>query len=149
MINDSGFHRSTSHGVTLVELMLVVLVAAVLAGIAIPSYQRYVYRVHRVDAQEMLLRIRHAEERYYATYHKYSYDLGGSLGFVGDKTPRGRYRFDIAPSPMAGIDQGFVVSATPLDSQTKDACGRLSIDHRNTRLPARDDAAKRGNGPCW
>jgi type IV pilus assembly protein PilE len=135
-------------GYTLVELMLVVVVIAILGAIAIPAYQRYGYRARRVEAQEMLLRVRHAQERHHATYHRYAQAIG-ELGFATDTTPRGVYRLRIDASPGTVAAQGFIARAAPIAGQASDTCGELSIDHRNTRLPLASDASRQGNGACW
>ena len=67
MGNDRGFGMNRSHGFTLLELMIVLVIIAILAAIAIPAYGRYAYRAHRVDGQELLLRVANAQERYYST----------------------------------------------------------------------------------
>ncbi len=135
-------------GYTLVELMLVVVVIAILAAVAIPAYQRYGYRARRVEAQEMLLRVRHAQERHHATYHRYA-QTTVELGFATDTTPRGVYRLRIDDSPKAPPGQGFVATAVPMGVQANDTCGELSMDHRDTRLPSGADPARQRNGACW
>ena len=44
-------------GVTLIELMIVVIIISVLSTVAIPSYRGYMVKAHRVDAQSSLLKM--------------------------------------------------------------------------------------------
>ncbi|QER38445.1 prepilin-type N-terminal cleavage/methylation domain-containing protein [Acinetobacter suaedae] len=56
--------RLTSvHGFTLVELMIVVVIVAIFAAIAIPSYQEYVRRAIAAQAQQEMQRISTELER--------------------------------------------------------------------------------------
>lgn len=55
--------RCRLKGVTLVELMIVVVIIAILAAIAVPSYSRYVIRSQRSDATTALLRLQSAQEK--------------------------------------------------------------------------------------
>jgi type IV pilus assembly protein PilE len=136
-------------GYTLVELMLVVIVIGILSAIAVPAYQRYAERARRVEAKEMLLRIGHAQERYHATYHRFSYELINELRFAQAMTPSGFYRLELSRSPTAGEGQGFIATAVPVNGQSGDACGQLSVDHQGRRRPIRDDASRNRNGACW
>ena len=58
-------NKSPGNGFTLIELMVVVLVAAILAGFAVPSYQNYVLRSGRTDATVALLKLAAAQEKFY------------------------------------------------------------------------------------
>ena len=137
-------------GFTLLELMIVVVIIAILAAIAIPAYGRYAFRAHRVDGQELLLRIANAQERFYATNNHYG-ALGGSgstsLGFNDPAiSEKGYYS---VTSVVSSSSQAFVATATPIGTQADDACGELSIDNTGTKLPAATDTAHNTNGNCW
>ncbi|MEQ1445698.1 type IV pilin protein [Acinetobacter schindleri] len=51
-------------GFTLIELMIVVVIVAVFAAIAIPSYQIYIAHAHRSKAQSEMLKIAERLENY-------------------------------------------------------------------------------------
>lgn len=60
-------------GFTLIELMIVVAIVGILAGIAWPSYQEHVRTTRRADAQGALMGLAQAMERHYTengTYKK-------------------------------------------------------------------------------
>lgn len=46
--------RSSSKGFTLIEIMVVVVMVAILAAIAIPSYQQYIRRANASEAQQAM-----------------------------------------------------------------------------------------------
>ena len=52
-------------GVTLLELMIVVVIIGILAAIAYPSYRQFVERAKRTEARALLLRIAVDQERFY------------------------------------------------------------------------------------
>ena len=61
--------KRRQHGVTLLELMAVVMVIGILGMIAIPSYRQYVTRAQRVEAKTALLRLQTNQERFYLANH--------------------------------------------------------------------------------
>ncbi|WP_163836211.1 type IV pilin protein [Spartinivicinus ruber] len=63
--------QKRSQGFTLVELMIVVVIVAILAAVAIPSYQEYVQKSRRADAQSELMKFAQAVERHYAKQYNY------------------------------------------------------------------------------
>lgn len=74
--------RQYSRGMTLMELMIVVVIVSILASIAVPSYIQQVRKSRRVEAKTALLDLAGREERYFSTsvtganYSALSTDLG-------------------------------------------------------------------------
>ena len=57
--------RGQSRGMTLVELMIVVVIIAILTMIAVPGYRQYSERAHRTEAKNALLLLANNQERFY------------------------------------------------------------------------------------
>jgi len=72
-------------GVTLIEVMIVVVIVGILAAIAIPAYDNYVTRSRRSDAFTALETVRAAQEMYRAEKGFYARDFvdGGSTVVAG------------------------------------------------------------------
>src|ERR1044071_8966117 len=64
--------RVRQTGVTLLELMTVVMIIGVLSAIAIPSYRGYLLRAQRSDATAALLRVAQAQEKFYLQNNRYA-----------------------------------------------------------------------------
>ena len=74
-MNTLGTHRVAARrsmlGVTLLELMAVVMVIGILGMIAIPSYRQYVMRAQRAEAKTALLQLQTNQERFYLANRTY------------------------------------------------------------------------------
>jgi type IV pilus assembly protein PilE len=72
-------------GVTLIEVMIVVVIVGLLAAIAIPAYNNYVTRSRRSDAFTALETVRAAQEMYRAEKGFYAWDFeeGGATVVAG------------------------------------------------------------------
>ena len=133
-------------GITLMELLIVVVVIGILASIAVPSYRRYVMRTHRTDATTMLLRIQSAQEKYFLQNNQYAPDVA-TLG-VAAATDGGKYTIVI--DQPAGITS-FRARATPAAGQGQqgdDKCQAFSINELGVRGALDSGGGDRSN-ECW
>lgn len=133
-------------GFTLIELMIVVVIIAILAAIAIPAYGRYAIRAHRVDGQELLLRVANAQERYYANHNNY-----GDIDKIGFNDPeiseKKFYSVTVAVEDDAAGNklQAFTATAAPANGQQRDDCKSLTISNTGKK----DATGSTTNGSCW
>jgi type IV pilus assembly protein PilE len=85
------------HGVTLMELLIVVVIISILAAIAYPNYRSYVQRSKRSEAISALLQIAVQQERHYLNNNTYT-DVMTNLGFPvagGYVTDTGTYEINV------------------------------------------------------
>ncbi|TBW55504.1 prepilin-type N-terminal cleavage/methylation domain-containing protein [Marinobacter halodurans] len=73
------YSRRAARGFTLIELMVVVVIVAVLASIAIPSYQNYVKSSHAKAAAGDLVALGLVMENIYQRRLRYPYDTSTGL----------------------------------------------------------------------
>ena len=67
--------RKLQRGITLVELMIVIVIVSILASIAYPNYAEYVSRAKRNEARSALLQIATNQERFYLDNRTFTTDL--------------------------------------------------------------------------
>ena len=72
--------RKYMRGITLLELMIVVVIVSILTAIAYPNYREYVTRAKRTEAKAALLQIATNQERFYLQNNTYTTNMI-NLGF--------------------------------------------------------------------
>jgi len=72
--------RKYMRGVTLLELMIVVVIVSILTAVAYPNYREYVTRAKRTEAKAALLQIATNQERFYLQNNTYTTNMT-NLGF--------------------------------------------------------------------
>lgn len=64
--------KKSSRGFTLIELMITVVIVAVLAAVAYPSYRAYVLKSKRAEARTALMDLLQQQERFMTQRNTYS-----------------------------------------------------------------------------
>lgn len=138
-----------SHGFTLVEIMVALIVVGILAAVAMPSYQQMVQKSRRSDAVAMLTAVQQAQERWRANRTSYTSRLS-DLGFSSGISPKGYYEIS-----LSGVDvSAYVVTARPVASgaQAKDAqCSSLviSVSGGQVSYSSMDASNQLTSSKCW
>jgi len=120
-------------GLTLIELLIVILIVGVLAAIAIPMYSNYMIRARRADAKTALEQLRAAQEMRRAETGSYSTDLAAlRTTWGGPATPIGDYNIT-----MVATTATFTGTATAFTSrQSEDTADPLTINELGVKTPA-------------
>jgi type IV pilus assembly protein PilE len=137
--------RTKERGITLIELMVVIVVVAILGSLAVSSYRSYLLRANRTEATTALLRVQVAQEKFFLQNNRYAdNDELASSPPGGLGIPRN------TPSTNDGIviddytATTYTAVATAANGQLQDvtACRVLSINQDGVRAPGADSG-------CW
>ena len=127
---------SRKAGFTLIEILIAVVLIAILAAIAYPSYRDYIVRSSRGAAQSELLELSSVQEKIYLNSNAYSNDVAGAytgnatggLGKTGGSSTDGKYTLSLT---VAG--QSYTLTATPVSGTTQQDDGAFSIASDGSR----------------
>lgn len=141
-----------NRGFTLIELLIVVGIAGILAGIALPGYRSVMQRTQRNEARLALLALQYAEEQHYFRANAYSGELttdraAGGLG-ISDRSLSGRYLLSVQLQED-GQDYLAIALPDPAGRQATDRdCARFAVN-RNGQRNAWNAAGEDATATCW
>ncbi len=125
-------------GFTLVELMIVVGIVAILVALALPSYQAFVRKANRGEAQQIMLNWANLQEIWRANNSTYADDVAAPNGI--ELPTHDKYTFSLgAPNPPTATAYVLVATATgnqALDKQQNVPCTPMSLDQSNGKTAA-------------
>jgi len=131
-------------GFSLLELMIVVVIVGVLAGVAIPSYREYNKKANRSVAQQIMLNIVQREEQYLLDARAYTTALNSTgLNIVQDGWTCAAASctntfYTVTVAVTAGTPPSYIVSAVPKAGyQSTD--GTLTINSAGLRARTAGD----------
>jgi type IV pilus assembly protein PilE len=134
-------HSHRQSGFTLIELMIVVVIAAIIAAIAIPSYTSYIRKGRRSDAQSGLLQAQACYERCFTRTNTYV-SCDTNCGVPG-LTPQSYYNLT---ESVTATNTSYTLTATPIGPQALDAqCTTLTINQQAVKGQTGSATA----GTCW
>jgi type IV pilus assembly protein PilE len=145
-------HRQ--QGVTLIELVTVMVIVGILAAVAIPSYRSYVTRSQRSDAKDAVLALATQQEKHYLQCNAYATVIdtatncgAGELQSV-DASKNGWYALATGSADTALV---FTATATAVngENQWQDTeCRSFTVNQAGVRS-ALDAGGADNTAECW
>ncbi|MDH3587385.1 MAG: prepilin-type N-terminal cleavage/methylation domain-containing protein [Gammaproteobacteria bacterium] len=144
---------SKQRGVTLIELMIVIVILAVIASFAYPSYMNYVVDAKRTAATSILLQVADRQQQFFMDNKRFANDLT-NLGFANNplvvaddgRTMAGagnsESTYSVALTNVTATT--YTITAAPLNGQAaRDTeCGSLTLNQTLTK-------GSDGGSDCW
>lgn len=133
-------HKST--GFTLIELMITVAIIAILASIALPSYNAHVLKSKRVEGRAYLMNAAALLERYYSDNNRFA---------IATNTMPAEVATLAGATSETGLYTGSMTVATPYQTYTITATPNFT-DAECTTLTLTEASVKGSTGSggdCW
>ncbi len=135
--------HTKTRGFTLIEVMIVVVIISLLAGLALSSYGNYIRKARRADVKADMLQLAQLMERNYTESNDFSADAAGN--------PINLATFGITGGPFYNLSLAraattYTISAAPVGSQQKDVlCMTLTLNQAGVRTVS----GSGGVVDCW
>ena len=128
-------------GITLIELMIVIVIVGILAAVAYPNYRQYVAKAKRNEAKAALMQIATLQERFYLQNNTYTQDLT-QLGFgttANALSDSGTYLINVTQADSNTFNAAATYQYADAEA---DKCMQFTIDGRGIKgsTPSSD---------CW
>lgn len=120
--------------------MVTVAIIGILASIALPSYQDYVRKSRRADAQAFMYEVASRQQHYLVDRRMYASALA-TLGLTVPASVSVNYDITLPSVVNATQPMGFTLQAAPKAAQAADSCGTLTLNAQGVKGASKDG--------CW
>ena len=141
---------ANSRGFTLIELMIVLVIAGILVFVALPGYENTIIKSNRNTARGALMEVAALEEQFFINNKAYTAtlaDLGLPATYYVDRKAEQSAAADaIYQITLAAAGGGYTITAAPQNRQTKDTqCGTLTLNN----LGVKGESGSLDPEDCW
>lgn len=123
-------------GFTLIELMIVVAIIALLAGIAYPSYRNHILKGNRASAQAFLMDAAQRQAQYFLDNRTYAPDVATLFGSATPIPADVSKNYQITIATAGGPPPTFSMVAAPQGSQATNNEQEMSITQSGAKTPS-------------
>jgi type IV pilus assembly protein PilE len=150
-----------ARGFTLVELMTVVAIMAILAAIAFPSFDKYLQRSRRSDAQQLMLSIETRQKQILVEQRAYAQAIGATnvastgwtctgAGVIPGTCSNTFYTVTFNPAvDNTATPPSYTICATPLAGSSQVPDGVLTFDSTGAKLRRSGTSCTAGSDLGW
>ena len=140
-MNQLSYIGRRKTGLTLIELLLVMVIIAIIGTIAYPTYRNHAVRVRSSDAKVKLLEVMQEQRKFYTNNNTYTTDLIGDLhysdaGSGAVATDQNLYMITASQCGTESLTQCVNLTATPQNAQTGSIT--FTYNSRNQKTPSTD-----------
>lgn len=127
-LENSGAQR----GFSLIEVMIVVAIVGILSAIAYPSYNSYMVKSRRTDAQRAMVEYAQSMERYFTANGRYTTTAGSTgANTCGGAAPVAVSLYAITCSTAS--DTTFTITATPTTGSAQASDGNQTLTNTGAK----------------
>ena len=126
-------------GFTLIELMVTVVIVAVLAAIAYPSYTSHVVKSNRAATKSFMSAVANRQQQYILDARTYA-EVANNAAFataLGMPIPTEVSNFyNLTVAYVGGNARTFIITAAPIAGKMNANDGTLTLDNTGANAPA-------------
>jgi type IV pilus assembly protein PilE len=139
-------NKKNHRGITLIELLIVIVIVGILGSIAYPSFQEHVRKSRRADAGGALEGLANGMERFFTVNGTYA--GATAAGVFSDRSPVDGGTIAYNLSITAQTATTYNLQAAQTGPQTGDKCGDLTLSNAGTKGIVNQDAGVTSD-QCW
>ncbi|MFZ6801593.1 type IV pilin protein [Undibacterium sp. Di24W] len=147
--------KKTSHGFTLIEAMITVVILGILSAVAYPGLIEYLNRGKRTDVRTLLMENAQYMERFYTENNSYLISVSGAQPIlpntVSPPNSTGtsvQYQLEFSPAAARTVGT-FSLDARPVNSMAGDACATYTVNNFGQRTITGTLGGSKTVDSCW